>query len=270
MLRVMKLNLQEVFILSQSNGRRKVLITNDDGLHSEGINVLADKLSEVSEVYILAPSVNQSAVSSRISLSRPLELVRYSDRKWSCSGSPADCVICATKSGLFGIKFDAVFSGINHGPNMGTDIIYSGTIAAARQAVLYGIPGIAVSLESPGLDYSENDFNFLPIAEFCSKNLENLISLSGNDLIVSINALSSDYYNEACFAPLCRRNYQDTVKISENPDGSYSAVCTGGKILVEGSDSCDFNVVRSGRISISLISAHPEAADTGSDINFNF
>ena len=134
--------------MSLSSRKPKVLVTNDDGIEGEGLKVLVDSLKKVADVYVLAPDSNRSAVSSKISMWNNLVLKKHGEQFYSCSGMPADCVICAVKSQFFGVEFDAVISGINAGPNLGTDVIYSGTCAAARQAVLMGLAGIAVSLES--------------------------------------------------------------------------------------------------------------------------
>ncbi|MBQ0051009.1 MAG: 5'/3'-nucleotidase SurE [Treponema sp.] len=257
--------------MSCSSNRKKILISNDDGINSEGIKVLSEKLSAVCDVYIMAPASNQSAVSSRISLYKDLEFVRYDEKTYSCSGTPADCVISAFCSDFFGgAKFDAVFSGINAGPNMGTDTVYSGTIAAARQGVLYGVPAVAVSLESPHFDYDNKDFNFVPLAEFCAKNLDQLISLCRDDLFVSINATSADEYNDVVFASMCKRQYHDRVEAVETGEGRYTGKCIGGKITVEGAENCDYNVARSGKISISLLHANPSYEVYDGDIKFNF
>ena len=148
---------------------RKILVTNDDGIDGEGMKALADRLSmlEGVEVYVLAPDSNRSAVSSLLTMASPMKFVRRRDKgdRWfSCSGSPVDCVIAALCSDVFGerVEFDAVFSGINKGANLGTDIVYSGTCAAARQSVLYKVPGIAVSVES-----YDGTWKFSDVADFC-------------------------------------------------------------------------------------------------------
>lgn len=254
--------------------RRKILISNDDGIEYAGLRILKENLSRTADVFVMAPSKNQSGVSSKISLGTKMEYVKISDNEFTCSGTPADCVISALRHDFFHdrnglpVKFDAVFSGINHGPNLGTDTVYSGTIAAARQAALYNLPGIAVSLESPEYDYADSNFNFEPLARFCAENLETLISLCKGDLFVSINALSSDEYKEAVFTSLCRRDYNDTVEISEISGKKCNGKCAGGKIVTEGGSGCDFETVRSGKISISLIQANPEAAEFPVGVKF--
>lgn len=271
-----KSSLRGEFMLSAENHRKKILLSNDDGVGNDGLEILKQKLSAVADVYVMAPAKNQSGVSSKITLDSELEYKKFSDREFSCSGTPADCVISVFCGDFFRdndgnpVKFDAVFSGINHGPNLGTDTVYSGTIAAARQAALFGFPAVAVSLESPEFDYANTNFNFEPIAEFCAKNLDTLISLCKDDLFVSLNALSADEYKEANFTSLRRRDYNDRVKILKKTGDKIAGVCEGGKIATEGNAGCDFETVRSGKISVSLIHANPESESLSNEVKFKF
>lgn len=130
-----------------------VLVANDDGIGSEGIRHLVDTLSKVADVYVCAPEGERSATSHSITVRNPIvmEEVEVENAKGAMrfSGTPADCV----KMGIRflkekGIQIDTVFSGINHGGNLGTDTLYSGTVAAAMEGVICGIPGVAVSIDS--------------------------------------------------------------------------------------------------------------------------
>lgn len=248
------------FILS----RKKVLITNDDGIEGEGLRVLYEAMSEKCDVYVLVPDSNRSAVSSLLTLYRPLKYVKIREKFYTCSGSPVDCVISALKSSLFEIKFDCVLSGINKGPNMGTDIIYSGTAAAARQAVLYGVPGIALSLASDGEDCNVGNFDYRAMAEFCRDNLDSLISLWDGKTFVSLNAVSSDSYSGAMPATLCVREYGDSVEIKDEGGGTFSGSFRGGNILSHGDENCDFQVTKKNKISVTLIYAEPVCKEIGS------
>lgn len=249
---------------------KKVLVTNDDGIDGEGLKVLVDSLKKVCDVYILAPDSNRSAVSSRITMGKKLSYQKIDDKTYSCSGMPADCVISAFTSSLFGITFDAVVSGINAGPNMGTDVVYSGTCAAARQAVLMGVPGIAVSLESMYFDYADEGFNFKPLAEFTAKNLDKLISLCTGEVFVSLNATSADIYKEALFASGCVRDYGDKVQLLPSQDGKLFSICSTDGLKVSGEADSDYNIARSGKIAVSLIYAEPVLKKMNESIDFNF
>ena len=248
---------------------KKILVTNDDGIEGEGLKVLVEELKKVSDVYILAPDSNRSAVSSKITMGASLTYKKLGEKTYACSGTPADCVISAITSPLFGFKFDAVVSGINAGPNMGTDVVYSGTCAAARQAVLMGISGIAVSLESEYFDYARNGFNFEPLARFTAKNLDELISLCTGEVFVSLNATSADSYKEALFASGCVRDYGDEVHLDGEGD-SLTGLCSTQKIKVSGEKDSDYNIARSGKIAVSLIYAEPVLKKADKKVNFKF
>ena len=129
----------------------KILITNDDGIHAQGIFALKSALEKIAEVIVVAPDVERSAVGHAITLSDPLRV--YSVEKqgtffgYAVNGTPADCVKLGLKSLVEG-PVDMVVSGINLGPNTATNIMYSGTVSAAAEAVIMGVPGMAISLAS--------------------------------------------------------------------------------------------------------------------------
>jgi 5'/3'-nucleotidase len=123
----------------------KILVSNDDGYHAKGINVLTEALEEVADVIVVAPDRNRSAASNSLTLSDPLRVKRYAKDRYSVNGTPSDCVHLAL-TGLLEEEPDLVVSGINHGANLGDDVIYSGTVAAAMEGRFLGLPTIAVSL----------------------------------------------------------------------------------------------------------------------------
>lgn len=125
----------------------RVLITNDDGVFSEGIAALAACAREVfDDVTVVAPDSEQSGISQALSLHRPLRVVALEPKRWSVSGTPVDSVFIGLGHILEGARPDLVLSGINHGPNVGYDIYYSGTVGAAREALIHGVPSVALSL----------------------------------------------------------------------------------------------------------------------------
>lgn len=128
----------------------KILISNDDGVFAEGIHIIAKKLSEIGEVYVAAPSSEKSGASHGITSDRPLRAkkIDFGDSvvaAWAIDGLPADCVKLAIEE-LLPCRPDIVVSGINHGANLGTDTVYSGTVAAAMEGYFYRIPSIALSV----------------------------------------------------------------------------------------------------------------------------
>ncbi len=125
---------------------RKILVTNDDGVRSEGIEVLATALAALGEVTVVAPHHESSAIGHALTLARPLRLEELAPRVYMVDGTPTDCVNIAVAH-LFDVKPDLVVSGINKGWNLGDDVTYSGTVAGALEGILLGIPSIAVSLQ---------------------------------------------------------------------------------------------------------------------------
>lgn len=123
----------------------RVLLSNDDGVHAPGLAALADAFPD-DEVWVVAPDREQSASSHAISLHRPLRIVQVGERRFSVDGTPTDAVYLALNHVLRGRPPDLVLSGVNHGPNLGNDVLYSGTVAAAMEGALLGVTAIAVSL----------------------------------------------------------------------------------------------------------------------------
>jgi len=123
----------------------KILVSNDDGYLATGINALTDALAQVADVVVVAPERNRSAASNSLTLNRPLRVSSYGENRYKVDGTPSDCVHLAV-TGFLDEEPDLVVSGINHGANLGDDVIYSGTVAAAMEGRFLGLPTIAVSL----------------------------------------------------------------------------------------------------------------------------
>jgi len=123
----------------------KILISNDDGIYAVGINTLAAELAKIAEIIVIAPDRNRSGASNSLSVQVPVRVQQLPNGYYSVTGTPTDCVHLAV-TGLLDLKFDMVVSGINAGANLGDDVIYSGTVAAASEGRVLGVPSIAVSL----------------------------------------------------------------------------------------------------------------------------
>ncbi len=123
----------------------KILVSNDDGYLATGINVLTEALVEIADVVVVAPDRNRSAASNSLTVHSPLRVSKIADNRYTVDGTPSDCVHLAL-TGLLDDEPDLVVSGINHGANLGDDVIYSGTVAAAMEGRFLGLPTIAVSL----------------------------------------------------------------------------------------------------------------------------
>src|SRR3569833_109387 len=122
----------------------RFLVTNDDGLHAHGIECLVEAAQPLGEVMVVAPDREQSATSHSLTLQHPLRPVRRGENRWQVDGTPTDCVMLALEA-LMPERPDYELSGINHGQNMGEDVLYSGTVAAAMEGLALGVPSIAVS-----------------------------------------------------------------------------------------------------------------------------
>lgn len=251
----------------------KILLANDDGIEAKGIQVLAARLErDGHEVYVIAPDSNRSAVSHHITMYNVNTLKAAGKNRWACSGYPSDCVCIGLKSNLFDFKFDVVISGINEGANMGTDIIYSGTCGAARQAVLDGVPAIALSVDPDEwtLECRKN-MKYEALADFAAKNLEQLIVLSSIDvprMFVNVNGASRNSYLGVKYCQaLCIRDYGDKLNIVDNNGLKESHFVPGGAIP-RLDENCDAYVVKEGYIAISRVYAEPLAAEIVDGMQF--
>jgi 5'-nucleotidase len=127
----------------------RILITNDDGYHSDGIIALENALLEIADVYVVAPASEMSGASHSLTLARPLRIRQIDARHWTVDGTPTDCVTLALNRILSADERPAIcVSGINHGPNLGDDATYSGTVAGAMESTILGVPGLAFSLDA--------------------------------------------------------------------------------------------------------------------------
>ena len=164
----------------------KILVTNDDGIFSEGIKSLVESLGSLGDIWVAAPDRERNAVSHSLTLHRPLRVIKFSDQKYAINGTPSDCVNIGINFILKG-KPDLIVSGINKGGNLGDDINYSGTVAAAVEGGLMGVPSFAISLST------ERDFKFKPAAEFALR-LASFITKNGvpDGTILNVNVPDTD------------------------------------------------------------------------------
>ena len=150
----------------------RLLLSNDDGINAKGIRTLAEKLSKTAEVFVVAPDRERSATGHGITVYKPLMVTEMhlceNVVAWSVSGTPADCVKLGLEE-LLPAPPDLVISGINNGANLSTDVLYSGTVSAAIEGIINGIPAIAVSLANDNSDDSDN-------FDYAASFIENLVS----------------------------------------------------------------------------------------------
>jgi len=236
-----------------------ILLTNDDGIDSEGILILAEALRSKSkhDIYILAPERNQSGVSSCLTiLNNPVSLKEKSKGSWACSGLPVDCVITAALGGR-PCKPDLVISGINRGANLGSDIAYSGTTAAARQAAFLGIPAIALSLGNP--HYRADKYYWDMAANYSADHLDEFTAMWKKDIFVNVNIPNNPDGpgGMAITWPACK-DYHDSVKFIENgPGGKDWCYLAWGNETAENQPGSDWDAVSNNMVSVSYVFIHP-------------
>jgi 5'-nucleotidase len=149
----------------------RILITNDDGIHSDGLITLEKALRELGDVYVVAPAAEMSGASHSLTLARPLRIRQIDSRHWTIDGTPTDCVTLALHKILEEDELPHVcVSGINHGGNLGDDATYSGTVAGALEATILGVPGLAVSL------VARENFHFAEAARFAVLGTRKILS----------------------------------------------------------------------------------------------
>ncbi len=204
-----------------------VLLTNDDGIEADGLQCLRRALLEVSDVElaVVAPDGNRSAMARSITTRRPLwvQQVEFGDGTvgYATDGTPVDCIRLARLGLIDDFQPELVVSGINHGSNLGDDITYSGTVAAALEAIVLGLPGIAVSQQSSALELDFRQtlaFDFTVAAEFTARLVADLESLplpSGTLLNVNVPGRTPTGVQ---VAPLCKRVYRDELDLVEQRD----------------------------------------------------
>jgi 5'-nucleotidase len=232
-----------------------ILLTNDDGIDAEAFLDFADALRAGTShrVYVLAPDRDYSGVSNALTLiHRQVRLVRRGEDTWACSGTPADCVCVGSLGGL-PIKPDLVLSGINAGPNIGTDLIYSGTAAAARQAAITGIPGIALSLNG-----RTGTFCWKQAIDYAVAALPELESLWTCDIFINVNIPNAPGGPlGTCITFPSIRHYNDSIITGIDKDGFLSCKIEGGDFSTEPESGSDWDVLLRDYVSISPVFLHP-------------
>ncbi|MDR1617702.1 MAG: 5'/3'-nucleotidase SurE [Treponema sp.] len=231
-----------------------ILLTNDDGVDSPGLLLLAEALRKRGgdRVLVMAPDQDRSGVSDSIScLKNPLRVRARGPDTWSCSGTPADCVLLSFWGGL-PAKPDLVISGINRGANLGNDLVYSGTAAAARQAGILGIPAVALSLAG------RKEFFWDMAVSFSLARLEEFRRLwkSGTFVNVNIPNLPEGPAGTAAAFP-SRRPYDDRIRDFTAPDGDRWYFIDPGENDAASEAGSDRDRIARNLASVSVIHAWP-------------
>lgn len=231
----------------------RVLISNDDGIMSRGIHVLAEAMSKVAEVTVVAPSQERSTMSHSLTLHKPLRIQQMKERYYHVNGTPADCVYLGLKRICKEFKPDLVLSGINRGANLGYDVHYSGTVAAAREAAMMKVPSMAISLFIKGQE-DPNQMNFETAAHYAQKITSEMVKNSlphGVFLNVNVPDLSLKDIKGLKIVPTGVRIYSDKVEEKTDPRGKNYYWLGGGYIGFENKENTDCYVVEEGFVSLT-------------------
>lgn len=194
-----------------------ILISNDDGIRAEGIQVLAQEIRRFADVVVVAPDNEQSASSHSLTLHRPLRVYRHSSTEYSVDGTPTDCITLAVHE-ILKKKPDLIVSGINRGANLGDDVHYSGTVSAAVEGALMGIPSLAVSL----VVWGDQKPYFETAAHFARKLVKKVIQEGlpkGLVLNVNVPNVSEKKIKGYAFSRLGKRNYGEVIFEKLDPRG---------------------------------------------------
>lgn len=233
----------------------RILLTNDDGISAKGIQVLCKSLSDIAEISVVAPDGNRSAVGHGITLEHPILLKEVEMEcggvfGYAISGTPADCVKLAIQGSLVPMP-DIVISGINQGQNLGTDVLYSGTVSAAIEGAQQGVPAIAVSLT----DYEYDDFGYA--ASFTKKLC---LYLAGQglpkDTLLNVNVppLPAGEIKGVRVTKLCMMRYINVFETRIDPKGR-KYFWQGGEVLEDGcrDPETDIEAIRNKEVSVTPI-----------------
>jgi 5'-nucleotidase len=201
------------------DGGLRILCTNDDGINAPGLDSLIRIAGQLTEdVWTVAPETEQSATSHSLTLRRPLRVRHLAERRYSIDGTPTDCVVVALRKLVEGRRPDFVLSGVNHGANLGEDITYSGTVAAAMEAALFGVPAVAFSLMRRG-DHEHRWATAEAFAPDVLRRLRNLEWPPGVLLNVNFPDLPLDKVKGLRVCHQGRRDVQTQVIEGHDPGG---------------------------------------------------
>jgi len=227
-----------------------ILIANDDGVHAPALGPLREELSRLGRVTIVVPDRDQSATSHSLTLHRPLRIHDHGDDRYSIDGTPTDCVLIAFH-GLLDHPPDLVVSGINHGPNMGEDVFYSGTVAAAIEGAMQGTPAIAASL------VTHEPSDFVAPARYIRRLAEEALrrGFAGKRVLnVNLPHRPWDQVRGTRLTRLGTRVYSDTLIRKIDPRGRAYYWIGGQDPVWESHDGTDFKAIEDGHISITPLS----------------
>lgn len=232
--------------MSRKEKMKTILLTNDDGYFSDGINTLYRALKNLGEVIMVAPELDNSAVSHALSMRKPLRAKKVDDTIYYINGTPADCVMLAIHK-LLPKKPDLVVSGINSGPNVGDDISYSGTVSAAMEGTMYSIPSLAFSLAEKGGDYAK--------ATHCAIQIIHTVLHKGlpENTLLNINIPTLNPLEGIKITRQGRRFWSNAIQETTDPWGDTIFWIGGGQPSHDSAADTDVYAVSKNFLSITPI-----------------
>jgi len=226
----------------------RILVTNDDGIHSKGILVLAKALQEIGEVYVVAPDRERSAIAHSLTLHRPLRVERIRKNVFTVDGTPADCVYIGVHA-ILPERPHLIVSGINKGGNLGDDVTYSGTVSAAFEGTLLGIPSFAISL------VSRRGFRFETAARFAQRVARHILKKGlPKDTLLNINVPNLDEHKIKSYKITQQGRWtQNGSAVVEkmDPRGKKYYWIGEGRLTFDQRGDTDFEAVSNSYISIT-------------------
>ncbi len=227
----------------------RILVTNDDGIHSPGLTALAQALSAVGEVWIVAPDRERTAVAHAVTLHKPLRLHRLATRIFSVNGTPVDCVNLALVK-VMPKPPVIVVSGINKGVNLGDDVMYSGTVSGAMEGTILGVPSVAISQEG------QERFRFAVGARYAER-IVRLVLAQGlpEETLLNVNVpdLPSRSIKGARITCLSRRRFDNPIIEKLDPHGRKYYWIAGTRLSWSRSKDADHEALQDGYVSITPI-----------------
>ena len=229
---------------------KTILLSNDDGINSSGLNALTGALDHFGNIFIVAPDREQSACSHALSIHRPLRIDKISTNSYSVDGTPTDCINLAVNGILKDNKPDLIVSGINKGENLGDDITYSGTVSAAIEGTLLGIPSIAISLEG------RNEYNYESSLHF-SAVVAQYVLQNGlpRDILLNVNIpkLPLQEIKGIKITRQGKRIYNDSIVEKVDPRGKEYYWIGGNELDSVEIENSDIDALKKGYVSITPI-----------------
>ena len=225
-----------------------ILITNDDGVQSEGIIALSEAMESIGSVYVVAPDRERSASSHSLTLTHPLRVEKLGPRTYSVDGTPTDCVNLGVNSILKGKKVDMLVSGINKGANLGDDITYSGTVAATMEGTILGIPSIAFSV------VTRSKFRFDVASQFAITLAQKIWEYKlPDDTLLNVNVpnLPKEKISGIRITRMGKRLYGDIIVEKKDPRGRKYYWIGGDYLSTEEVPGSDLEAIEESYISIT-------------------